>query len=138
MIWLRMQNHYLINFSSVLEVQRCKIAKLQLQAIKTYNEQCNNIVLKLCKLRDNPFAKLFVSACIGGKIITVHPRLSKQVELIFLLGRSDMPKIRLIENQNFPTVLAMKFIVTTQNSSGVLKPNWKLKSFGRQKYRRQH
>ncbi len=32
---------------------------------------------------------------------TVHPRLSEQVELKFLLGRSDTQKIRIIEEEHF-------------------------------------
>ncbi len=31
---------------------------------------------------------------------TVHPRLSEQVELKFLLGRSDTQKIRIIEEKH--------------------------------------
>ncbi len=33
--------------------------------------------------------------------ITVYPRLSEQVELKFLLGRSDTQKIRIIEEEHF-------------------------------------
>ncbi len=32
---------------------------------------------------------------------TVHPRLSEQVELKFLLGRWDTQKIRMIEEEHF-------------------------------------
>ena len=32
---------------------------------------------------------------------TVHPRLSEQVELKFLLGRSDTQNIRIIEEEHF-------------------------------------
>ena len=41
----------------------------------------------------------------------------------FLLDRSDTPKIRIIEDQNLPTNLAMKCIVITQNSTGMPKQN---------------
>ena len=40
-------------------------------------------------------SKLAVLKC------TVHPRLSEQVELKFLLGRSDTQKIRIIEEEHF-------------------------------------
>ena len=43
---------------------------------------------------------------------TVHPRFSEQVEIIFLLGCSDLPKIWIMEYQDLPTNLAMKRLLS--------------------------
>ncbi len=54
---------------------------------------------------------------------TVHPRLSEQVELKYVLGRSDTQRIRIIEEEHLPTKLSIKVIIIVRNSHGMLNLN---------------
>ncbi len=54
---------------------------------------------------------------------TVHPRLSRQVELKFLMGRSDTQKIRIIEEEHLTAKVAIKVIIIVLNSHRMLKLN---------------
>ncbi len=49
------------------------------------------------------YLSLFRGVCfvVWRILSTVHPRLSEQVKLKFLLGRSDTLKIRIIEEEHF-------------------------------------
>ena len=80
-----------------------------------------NFCFVLGKEKGRSASSLFFSFLFHQETSTVHPRLSDHVGLNFLLGRSDTPKIRIIEDQNLPTDLARKCIVINQNTNGVLK-----------------